>query len=87
MSARQFAMRSADEAPLLLEKVQVRGSIDSTLARIVMRQEYRNDTDRNVEAIYTFPLPPSAVLLRTVVEFSGKRKERRVVPKAAAEQE
>ena len=26
-----------------------------------------------MEAIYTFPLPPSAVLLRTVVELAGKR--------------
>lgn len=87
MSAMPLAMRSAQGASLLLEKVDVRGSIHSTLARITMRQAYRNDTHRNVEAIYTFPLPPTAVLLRTVVEIGGKRYEGVVLPKARAEAE
>ena len=51
MSALRMSMRTANDAPLLLEKVSVRGSVHATLARVTMRQEYRNDGDRNVEAI------------------------------------
>lgn len=85
MSAPQLAMMAANETPLLLEKVAVRGSLHATLARITLEQRYRNDTDRNVEAIYTFPLPPSAVLLRTVVTLGGKKYEGTVLARAQAE--
>jgi Ca-activated chloride channel homolog len=81
-----LAMKATNGSDLLLEKVAIRGSIHATLATVTMRQEYRNDSDSNVEAIYTFPLPPEAVLLRTTVELKGKRYEGTVLPRTRAEQ-
>ena len=87
-AAAQLAMKClGNEEPLLLERVSVRGSVHATLARMKLEQRYRNDTARNVEAIYTFPLPPSAVLLRTVVTLDGKKYEGLVAARGKAERQ
>jgi Ca-activated chloride channel family protein len=75
---------SSGPAPVL-ERVKVEGSLQGTLARILMRQTYRNPTDEPLEVIYTFPSPRQSTLLGVEVELAGQRRRGQVFVKAQAE--
>ena len=47
------------------------------LFELAVEQRYRNPTARNIEAVYTFPLPLDAVLLDLEVTLGGKTLKRR----------
>jgi Ca-activated chloride channel family protein len=55
--------------------VEVRAEVVAGHARAVVRQRYRNDEKRPIEAIYTFPLPTRAVLTGFAMNVQGKRLE------------
>lgn len=69
----------------VLTRVGVEGTVYATLARIRMSQEYRNDSDTNVEIVYTFPLPLGSTLLDVTVTLNGKQYRGQVVEKSKAE--
>ncbi len=74
-----------DPAPVLVG-VQAEGRLDTLLLSLTLRQTYRNTSAQVLEVIYTFPLPPDAVLLGFASELQGQRQEGVVTAKRDAEQ-
>ena len=62
---------SGDAVPL--RGVSARGRLEGLLFELTVEQRYENNTDRNLEAVFTFPLPLRAVLLGFDLEI-GERK-------------
>ena len=84
-----FALSSKDSdapAPVLVG-VQAHGRLDAVLFELTFRQTYRNTSDRVLEVVYTFPLPPLAVLLGFASELNGVRQEGVIVAKRVAERQ
>lgn len=84
-----FALASRDEsAPApVLAGVRATGRLDGVLFDLTLRQTYRNTSDRVLEVVYTFPLPPHSVLLGFASELNGARQVGTVVAKRAAERQ
>src|SRR5689334_21068411 len=53
--------------------VDVKAEVLAGHARAVVRQRYRNDEQSAIEAVYTFPLPSTAVVTAFVMEVAGRR--------------
>jgi Ca-activated chloride channel family protein len=83
-----FCLRAADDDGVhpVLAGVKAQGRLDGLLFSLTLRQTYRNTSSRTLEAVYTFPLPLSAVLLGFSAEFSGRRVDCEVMPRAQAEE-
>lgn len=76
---------AGEKMPLL--GVTARGVISGELFELEVEQRYRNDDDKNIEAIYTFPLSARAVLLDIEFELGGKKLSGIAVERKEAEQE
>lgn len=70
---------------LALRGVQVSSRISALLAQTALTQQYQNDTDTNLELVYTFPLPTDATLLSFAVAIGDARFQGQVVPRRQAE--
>lgn len=84
-----FLLTSIDgaaPAPILCG-VHAQGVLDGVLFELTVRQTYRNTSERNLEVVYTFPLPSQAVLLGFASELNGSRMEGLVVRRHQAEQQ
>jgi len=83
-----FCLRAADDDGVhpVLAGVKAQGRLDGLLFSLTLRQTYRNTSQGTLEVVYTFPLPLSAVLLGFSAEFSGRRVDCEVMPRAQAEQ-
>lgn len=79
--------RDEDQAPPVLAGVQAVGRLDGVLFELTLRQTYRNAGRKNLEVIYTFPLPDQAVLLGFASELNGARKVGTITSKRQAERE
>lgn len=77
--------RGAPGAAPVLAGVSATGRVDGVLFDLTLRQTYRNDSDRVLEVVYTFPLPPLAVLLGFAAELNGARQVGTIVAKPQAE--
>ena len=53
--------------------VDVRAEVVAGHACAVVRQRYRNDEKKPIEAVYTFPLPTNAVLTGFSMTVDGRR--------------
>lgn len=85
----QFALSCKDgnaPAPVLIG-VHAQGRLDAVLFELTLRQTYRNTSDQVLEVVYTFPLPPLAVLLGFASELNAKRQEGVIVAKREAERQ
>jgi Ca-activated chloride channel family protein len=67
--------------------VQAQGRLDAVLFELTLRQTYRNTSSRVLEVLYTFPLPPTAVMLGFASELSGERQDGVIVAKHDAERQ
>ncbi|OJW85493.1 VIT and VWA domain-containing protein [Thiobacillus sp. 65-1402] len=76
---------AGEKMPLL--GVTARGVISGELFELEVEQRYRNEEDKNIEAIYTFPLAARAVLLDIEFELGGKKLSGIAVEKKEAEKE
>lgn len=75
-----------DGSAMPLDRVSVQGTLRDFAAEITVEQYYRNNRAKNVEAVYTFPLPIGAVLLDLELEIGARRLVGQVVEKKIAEQ-
>lgn len=75
---------AGEKMPLL--GVTARGVISGELFELEVEQRYRNEEDKNIEAIYTFPLAARAVLLDIEFELGGKKLSGIAVERKEAEQ-
>lgn len=65
-------MAGADRRAVPLLGVDVRAEVVAGHARAVVRQRYRNDETKPVEAIYTFPLPTRASVTGFAMSVDGR---------------
>jgi Ca-activated chloride channel homolog len=70
----------------VLEDVQVKASIDHLMAEVTVSQRYQNDEDREIEAVYTFPLPMDSTLLSFELEIGDRKLAGAIVEKSAADE-
>ena len=77
-----FSSKSGDH--VALKRIHIDGRIDGLLWTMTSQQHYRNETGKNLETVYTFPLAPGAVLLGLAVQIGDKMLHGTVVEKARA---
>ena len=73
MSEKSAGLRTTTGAAIPLLGVEVTGEVAAGHARVAVRQRYRNDEPRPVEAIYTFPLPADATLIGFTMTCAGRQ--------------
>jgi len=56
-----------------LKSVKANGLVKGLLLEMTVRQHYQNDTNKNIETVYTFPLSWGATFMDLTVEIGGKR--------------
>jgi hypothetical protein len=78
----QCATRDGDE--MVLKGLKAHGRVVGRMLDMTLEQTYLNPEDRNVEVVYTFPLPHGAVLLGIEVTLNGETLHGKVSAKAAA---
>lgn len=74
-----------DGAPVMLQGVKVSGDLNGLLFEARVEQRFCNPTDKNMEVVYTFPLPWGAVLLGVDVRLGDRDLTGAVVEKKFAE--
>lgn len=72
---------------LALRGVEVTARITGLLVQTSLTQKYKNDTERNLELAYTFPLPVGATLLSFTVQLGERSYQGEVIPRSEAEVE
>lgn len=70
----------------VLESVKIEGVLRGLACELTVTQAFRNDTKKNIEAVYTFPLPHGATLLDLVAKIGSRELRGAVLPKARAEE-
>src|SRR6185295_19803004 len=63
-----------DQPPLALVRHRVRVEIDRQAATTTVEQVFVNNTDRQLEAQYVFPIPRGAAMSRFTMLVNGKEK-------------
>jgi Ca-activated chloride channel family protein len=79
-------LKSVTGERIALQSVHVEGQLDGLLLSTTIRQEYHNDTGKNLEIVYTFPLGWGTTLLGMDVDFGGKRLQGVVIERKEAEE-
>jgi Ca-activated chloride channel homolog len=82
-----LSCRDGDAPAPVLTAVQAQGRLDAVLFELTLRQTYRNTSEQVLEVVYTFPLPPMAVLLGFASELNGERQDGVIVAKREAERQ
>lgn len=75
-----------DNATVPLKRAAIHARVLATTLEVEVIQDYANDSERNIEVVYTFPLPMGAVLLELDLTFAGKRYRGTVVERSEAEE-
>ncbi len=65
--------RGEPGAAIPLLGVNVVAEITGPLSRVVMRQRFRNEGKKPIEAVYVFPAPEKAAVTGLVIETGGRR--------------
>jgi Ca-activated chloride channel homolog len=76
---------TVDGEPVHLLGVKVSGDLRGLLFEGQVEQRFVNSSPRNVELVYTFPLPWGAVLMGVDVDLGGQTLVGRVTPKQEAQ--
>ena len=82
----QFAtlISTGDDAAPVLRSVKAQGRVEGLVHTMTLSQVVRNETPRNLEVVYTFPLAWGSVLLGMEVTLGGQRKHGVVMAKKEA---
>lgn len=78
-------MKVKGKGNISLKSVSISGNITGLVLSSTIRQEYRNETDNDLEIIYTFPLGFNTALLGMNASIQGKKLIGKVVEKQEAE--
>ncbi len=81
----ETGLKTAQDEPISLKAVQINGRLNGLLLQVSTQQRYVNDSRRNVEVVYTFPLPPHAVILGVNLTIGGKQLSAVVLEKSQAQ--
>ncbi len=85
MDSQAAVLTAISGETMALQAVTANGNLNGLLFELTVEQHYRNPTETNIEAVYTFPLPSDAVLLDFAVKLGDKTLTGVVVEKRAAE--
>jgi len=66
-------LTTLDGDQMSLKSVKANGLVKGLLLEMTVRQHYQNDTNKNLETVYTFPLSWGATFMDLTVEMGGKR--------------
>ena len=80
----ETSFKSATGETVALKSVHLSGNLEGLLLRMKVQQRYRNDTGKNMETVYTFPIAWGGTLLGLNVEIAGKRLTATVIEKKKA---
>lgn len=80
----ESVLRATDGSAMPLERVAINGTLRDYAAEIAVEQHYRNPRGKNIEVVYTFPLPLGAVLLDVELQIGERRLKGMVVEKKVA---
>lgn len=70
--------------PVPLTGLDIKGCIGDVFSRVTITQTYENREEKNIEAVYSFPLPYDGVLLDFTVTLDGKVRHGTVMKKSKA---
>ena len=73
------------QGQVVLEEVAIDAAVDDLMTVVDGCQRYRNPGTKHIEAVYTFPLPVEAVLLKFTVAIGDRKMAGTVVAKTEAE--
>ena len=80
-------LRDSQNREVALQGVNICARLHQRIAEVEVVQSYVNASQKNIETIYTFPLPIGAVLLSLDVEIAGKKLSGHVVERQRAERD
>lgn len=84
----EFCLMAGDSSDYIaLRGLEVTTLISGLLAETRLIQKYQNDTTRNLELVYSFPLPVGVTLLSFTVSLGERKYQGEVIPRAQAEKE
>ncbi|WP_163863199.1 VIT domain-containing protein [Myxococcus eversor] len=75
MTKEHAGLFTREGAQVPLQGVEVTGELLGGHARVRVRQRYLNDSQRPIEAVYTFPLPSDGTLSAFSMTCAGRRVE------------
>lgn len=78
-------LTARDGASVMLQGIKASGDLNGLLFEARVEQRFCNPTDKNMEVVYTFPLPWGAVLLGVDVQLGDRHLTGAVVEKTFAE--
>ncbi len=81
----ETGLASFDGDPVSLQSVHIKGLAKGPLLSVTTEQHYLNQTRKNLEVVYTFPLPAHAVILEVNLRIGGKALTAVVMEKSQAE--
>ena len=77
-------LQTADGSNVPLQRVTAHGRLEGLVFELTVEQRYCNGTARNVEAVFTFPLPLRAVLLGFELEIGARKLTAQAVARQMA---
>ncbi|SMC83800.1 VIT domain-containing protein [Polynucleobacter kasalickyi] len=69
----RFGLSTIDGDQMSLKSVKAKGLVKGLLFEMTVTQNYKNETNHNLEIVYTFPLSWGATFMDLSVEMGGKR--------------
>ena len=85
MRTTMAATLESAQGQVVLEEVAIDAAVDDLMTVVDVRQRYRNPGAQHIKAVYTFPLPVEAVLLKFAVEIGDRTLAGAVIAKPEAE--
>jgi Ca-activated chloride channel family protein len=79
-----YGLKTNDGDLVALKSVEIDACIESWILTKTIRQYYRNDTQENLEVVYSFPLAYDETLLSMSVIIGSKRLEARIMERETA---
>jgi Ca-activated chloride channel family protein len=83
---RESGITSSTGEAVSLKSVHIEGQLDGLMLSTVIQQHYHNETGKDLEIVYTFPLAYGATLMGMNVAIDEKRLQAVVIEKKEAEQ-
>lgn len=81
----ETGLASLDGDPVSLKSVAINATVKGLLLSAKTEQHYVNKSRKNLEVVYTFPLPAHAVILEVNLRIGGKTLTAVVIEKSQAE--
>lgn len=73
MNNKTITFKSDLEEELILEKVHYNVNVNGLISNTAIEQHFSNPFEKNIEAVYTFPLTPSAVLMGIEIHINDRK--------------